>query len=57
MQTKGNIITGKYISPEKLLDVRWLEKRIEVLKRDGERCQGMDELFQLVCTCAMICSS
>jgi len=43
MPTKKNIITGKYISPEKLLDVRWLEKRIEVLKRDGERCQDVDE--------------
>jgi hypothetical protein len=43
MPTKKNIIRGKYISPEKLLDVRWLEKRVAVLKRDGERCQGVGE--------------
>src|SRR5690242_9376545 len=34
---------NKYYAREKLCDVRWLEKRIEVLKRDGERCQGVDE--------------
>jgi hypothetical protein len=34
---------GKYISPEKFLDVRWLEKRVAVLKRDGEQCQGIAE--------------
>jgi hypothetical protein len=36
-------MSGKYISPEKLLDGRWLEKRAAVLKRDRERCQGVGE--------------
>lgn len=41
--TKTTLMENKYYSPEKLYDVRWLEKRIEVLKHDGQRCQGVDE--------------
>jgi hypothetical protein len=43
MPIKKNVVGGKYISPEKFLDVRWLEKRVAVLKRDEERCQGVGE--------------
>lgn len=43
MPTKTNELEGKYYSKEKLNDVRWHEKRDEVLRRDGNRCQGIDE--------------
>ncbi|HZL77828.1 MAG TPA: HNH endonuclease signature motif containing protein [Candidatus Limnocylindrales bacterium] len=34
---------GKYYSEDKLRDIRWEKKRIEILERDGGRCQAMDE--------------
>src|SRR5271154_210590 len=37
------IKAGKYTSQEKLRDLRWKKKRIEVLERDGECCQAIDE--------------
>jgi hypothetical protein len=43
MPIKKNVVSGKYIAPEKLLDVCWLEKRVAVLRRDGERCQGVGQ--------------
>ena len=43
MATMKNPHANKYISPEKFRDVRWQKKRIEILERDGERCQGIDE--------------
>jgi hypothetical protein len=42
MSAKKNSTGGKYYPAEKLLDIRWLEKRIEVLKRDKEQCQGIN---------------
>jgi hypothetical protein len=42
MPAKTNSAGGKYYPLEKLLDIRWLEKRVEVLKRDKERCQGIN---------------
>lgn len=43
MSTKKKVAFGKYISQKKYLDIRWLEKRVEVLKRDKEQCQGIGE--------------
>jgi hypothetical protein len=35
--------TNKYITEEKYRDIRWQKERIEILERDGKRCQFVDE--------------
>jgi hypothetical protein len=36
-------MAGKYYPEEELRNIRWEKKRIEILERDGERCQAFDE--------------
>ena len=36
-------MAGKYYPEEELRNIRWEKKRIEILERDGERCQAIDE--------------
>ena len=43
MTTIKNPVANKYIAQEKFRDIRWQKKRIEILERDGQSCQGIDE--------------